>query len=85
LTLLNITQSRSHLTSAAALAILRQSTALRTCDIVITDMEGEVGVPGEPFSLPELAHFSVRRNGVLPRDHLFGSLALPNLRDLEYY
>ncbi|KAJ7919261.1 hypothetical protein B0H13DRAFT_254740 [Mycena leptocephala] len=85
LTLLNITQSRSHLTSAAALAILRQSTALRTCDIVITDIEGEVGVPGEPFSLPELAHFSVRRNGVLPRDHLFGSLALPNLRDLEYY
>jgi hypothetical protein len=86
LTYLNITPSRNRrLTTAVALAILRQSTNLQTCHFVITDVEGEGFVPGEHFSLPQLSHFSVRRNGVLPRDHSLGSITLPNLQSLDYF
>jgi hypothetical protein len=82
---LNITSSRNRLTTAAALAILRQSTNLQTCDLVITDVEGEGFVPVEHFSLPQLSRLSIRRNGVLPRDDLFGIVTLPNLRSLDYF
>jgi hypothetical protein len=39
----------------------------------------------EHFSLPQLSRLSIRRNGVLPRDDLFGIVTLPNLRSLDYF
>ncbi|KAJ7919486.1 hypothetical protein B0H13DRAFT_245365 [Mycena leptocephala] len=52
LTHLNITPSRNRLTTAAALAILRHSTNLQTCDFVIMDIDEEEFVPGSISPFP---------------------------------
>ncbi|KAJ7922347.1 hypothetical protein B0H13DRAFT_2267580 [Mycena leptocephala] len=84
LTHLKITPSRSHLTRAVALAILRQSTALQSCEFGIAGRGGDEFVPGEHFSLPHLSHLAVVKYGAFLLDHLFGNVTLPNLRSLHY-
>ncbi|KAF7352126.1 F-box domain-containing protein [Mycena venus] len=85
---LNITQGASwgsRFTCPVALAVLRQCTALQTCEFGLTDIAGENDlIPTEEFSLPQLRHLSITRHDPMHRSHLFGAVTLPNLESLHY-
>ncbi|KAJ6559909.1 hypothetical protein B0H19DRAFT_1375865 [Mycena capillaripes] len=85
LTNLKITPSGGSLTCAAVLAMLQLCTSLQTCEFTMTEMwDEEETVLTEPLSLSQLSHLTIIRPNCIPRQTLFGSVALPNLRPLHY-